>query len=153
MRVLGLLLAISAGREARAEWGPGDALHHHKHVHKAAVMADEAGGGADVATTIDKSFHAAKMGWDDAKKECAADGRHLCSLAEYCQGGAGFPDGGGQPLNGAMDGDFFAAIADLRGEYISVGTAMANERLCKTHSHCCGGLPGWGTTREAGWCR
>jgi hypothetical protein len=84
---------------------------------------------------IDGEFHVAKFGWDHAQMECRAEGRRLCSKIDYCPKGS--------PVGGGQKGDVWVPVGDIRGEYLQLGNFMP-ERICHTHSDCCGGLPGWG---------
>ena len=96
----------------------------------------EAGG----EVIIDAAYHSAQFGWDEAVQECQAEGKRLCTLAEYCDQD-GIPRGGVIKKHGDESGDAWVAVGDQRGEYLQVGN-MIPERICKTHSSCCGGLPG-----------
>lgn len=86
---------------------------------------------------IDKAYHSGQFGWDEASQECKAEGKTLCTKAEYCSGPGGTPRGGVIKPFGDESGDVWSAVGDKRGEYLQVGGLMP-ERTCKTHSNCCG---------------
>jgi hypothetical protein len=112
---------------------------------------DEAGSAGAVASPalpmmetkadhIDAVYRPAQIGWDEADKECRSEGRKLCTLEEVCPKGKG-----GAPVRGELNGDRWAAVGGDRGEFVQLGN-MFRERMCQTHSGCCGGKPNWGQT-------
>jgi hypothetical protein len=161
------LLGVSLrGRsQVKQLWDVGSALKRHK-LHKKKVNHAEvtkldlstakessapSGTKTSAATTtwtmpkdaplVDAEYHVAKFGWDHAEMECHSEGRRLCSSADYCSNG--------KPLGGTLKNDVWAPAGDKRGEYLQLGDFM-KERICQTHSGCCGGLPGWGQTGQDG---
>jgi len=135
-----------------AKGGPWDAhaaLAAHKR-HRRTVQAKESSAGSKLASLlgktqdlfVDRHYRDAATGWLEAQKHCQAEGRRLCRIDEYCGAAT-------HPVRETVHGDHWAPVADERGQYIAIGD-MFPDRVCRTHSHCCGGLPSWGMEGMAG---
>jgi hypothetical protein len=91
----------------------------------------------------DEKYQLAQWGWDHADSQCKSQGKRLCKFAEYCPDGELKP-----PVHGIQDGnDRWAAVGDDRGDFVQISTAAL---ICKRHSVCCGGKPGWAQTGSTG---
>mmetsp|Transcript_33377 Transcript_33377/g.92163 ORF Transcript_33377/g.92163 Transcript_33377/m.92163 type:complete len:628 (-) Transcript_33377:226-2109(-) len=111
----------------------------HQSTGQQSAVFNSPGMDAQGGKAMDLVYRVAEEGWDDADRTCRAEGRRLCRLSEYCQYDA--------PVAGYVEGDVFAPIADLRGEFVYIGSAFS-DRLCRTHTQCCGRLPTWGQRKK-----
>jgi hypothetical protein len=116
-----------------------DDLHHHEgrphiktetHSSRVKVYGTVADGGYQDANLI---------GWSAADKICRARGnQRLCKFAQLCPNGKG-----GTPVYGKIADDTWIPAGDSDNSWVSVG-GMYPDRMCHSHSDCCGMAPVWG---------
>ena len=128
-------------------WDVLSALKRH-HLHKKQVRKHEKAasnaqtGVTSASTPPDINYRDINgLSYQASKKLCKNAGKRICELREYCPATTGGKVV--QPIRGTQKGDRWAPIGDSFNQWIQLGTEYP-DRLCKTHSNCCGSKPGWG---------
>jgi hypothetical protein len=104
------------------------------------------GSGAETWDSINAPNTAANT-WDEMNQVCESKGKRLCSSKELCPSNQPITN-----LNTFGGADNWTAVNDKQNEWLTYATF--DNRLCKTHTQVAGGVPGWGTTKNAGgWFR
>ena len=102
--------------------------------------------GAETWDSINAPNTAANT-WDEMNQVCESKGKRLCSSKELCPSNQPISN-----MNTFGGADNWMAVNDKQNEWLTYNTAEG--RLCKTHTQVAGGVPGWGTTKNAGgWFR